>query len=56
MELMEGGLTVLSLVPTFVRRRIAPLQQRPSLMHEDMGLEDTSRLNRLTWSVEDFIT
>ena len=54
-ELMEAGLTGLSLVSTFVKRRVAPLQQRPSLMHEYTGLEDPSRLNRLTWSVEDFI-
>ena len=48
-------MTGLSLVSTFVKRWVAPLQQRPSLMHEYTGLEDPSRLNRLTWSVEDFI-
>ena len=52
---MEGGLTGLNLVATFVQRRIAPLQDRPTLMHEYTSIHDPWRLSQLTWKSEDFI-
>ena len=53
--LMEAGLTGLNMVATFVQRRIVPLQDRPTLMHEYTGIHDPSRLSQLTWKSQDFI-
>ena len=54
-ELMEAALLGLNLVATFMQRRIAPLLDRTTLMHEDTGIHDPSRLSQLTWKSKDFI-
>ena len=42
-ELKAAGLTSLNLIATWVQRKIGPLQRRPSLMCEYMGMKDPQR-------------
>ena len=42
-ELKAAGLTGLNLIDTWMQRKIAPLQRRPSLMCEYTGLKDQQR-------------
>lgn len=50
--LMNEGLTGLNLVTSWTRRRIAPLQTRPSLLCDYTGTDDPARTTPVKWFVE----